>query len=43
MNRHARDAVIAVCVTGVVITAMVVTRDASALWLLFLLVLLAWS
>lgn len=39
MNVHARDAVIAVCVTGVVIAALLVTHDLGVLWLLFLLVL----
>lgn len=41
MNTNARDAVIAVCVAAVVIAAMAITGDPSVLWLLVLLLLVA--
>lgn len=33
-TRHARDAVIAICITAVVIASMVITNSIAALWLL---------
>ena len=41
MNEHARDAVIGLGVCGVIITAMLVTHSLDVLWLLFLLIFLA--
>lgn len=43
MNVHARDAVIAVCVTGVIIAALLITGDLVVLWLLFLLLLVVFT
>lgn len=42
MNTNTRDAVIAACVTAVVIAAMVISGELAVLWLLALLLFLAY-
>ena len=41
MNAHLRDAILGLGICGVIITAMIVTGNLDVLWLLFLLILVA--